>query len=928
MTDISSPPPPSASLVSIEDEMRKSYLDYAMSVIVARALPDARDGLKPVHRRILFAMKEAGYDAGKPYRKAARIVGDVMGKYHPHGDSAIYDAMVRMAQDFSMRLPLIDGQGNYGSMDGDPPAAMRYTEARLDGAAHALLNDIERNTVDFQDNYDNSSREPVVLPAEFPNLLVNGGSGIAVGMATNIPPHNLGETIRACRAYIDDPDISLEALMEIVPGPDFPTGGLIIGGGGVKAAYGSGRGSVIVRARTTMETVGKDRQAIIVNEIPYQVNKSRLMERLAEAARDKIVDGLHALRDESDRDGVRIVIELKRDANADVTLNQLFKFTPLQTSFGVNLLALDKGKPHMFTLKTAIAAFVEFRQDVIARRTAYTLSKARERAHVLIGLAIAVANLDAVIALIRQAKNPGAAREALVAKGWPVGDVAPLVALIDEPGRGVDAEGNYTLSEEQAKAILDLRLHRLTGLEREKIAEELKDVGARIADYLDILGSRQRLMGILGDELSALSETFATPRRSDIIYDALDTDDEDLIPSEDMVVTVSHAGYVKRVPVSAYRAQKRGGKGRAGMATREEDFVARVFVVNTHTTVLFFSSHGMVYKRKVYKLPVATPQARGKPMVQILPLQEGETITTLTPLPDDPETWAKSSLVLATASGNIRRNALDDFTQIKANGKIAMKLKDGDCLIGVSVCDESHDLLLSARAGKCIRFPVSALRIFAGRQSVGVRAMTLAADDRVISMSVLRHAEFGVEERDTYLRRGAKRGDGDDASPSLDASRHGELASLEDFILTISEKGYGKRTSAYEYRVAGRGGRGIANMTLGPRNGLSVAAAFPVSTQDQIVLVTDGGKLIRCPVADISITGRASQGVRLFDVAEDEKVVSVTRLPETPDADETPDTDENPDTQETPDAGETAGPDSTPAPDSDPGPDSDPVSDA
>ncbi len=912
MTQTQGVPSSDIHLVTLEDEMRKSYLDYAMSVIVSRALPDARDGLKPVHRRILFAMKEAGYDFNKPYRKAARIVGDVMGKYHPHGDSAIYDAMVRMAQDFSMRLPLIDGQGNYGSMDGDPPAAMRYTEARLAVSAHALLDDIDRDTVDFQENYDNSSQEPVVLPAAFPNLLVNGGSGIAVGMATNIPPHNLGEAIAACCAYVDNPDVTLEELMTIMPGPDFPTGGLIVGRGGIHAAYRTGRGSVVMRARTAIESVGKDRQAIIVNEIPYQLNKSRLMERLAEAARDKIVVGVSTLRDESDRDGLRIVIELKRDANTDVVLNQLFKFTPLQSSFGINFLALNHGQPALLDLKAAIAAFVDFRQEIITRRAAYDLGKARERAHVLVGLAVAVANLDPVIDCIRKASNPAAARAALLEHAWPAGDLRDLIALINEPGREVDQAGLYKFSEAQAKAILDLRLHRLTGLERDKITQDLQDVAARIADYLDILGSRQRLMSILRDELLTLEGKLSTPRRTEIIDQALDTDDEDLIPREDMVVTVSHAGYVKRVPLSAYRAQKRGGKGRAGMATREEDFVVQVFAVSTHASVLFFSSRGMVYKLKVYKLPVGSPQARGKPLVQLLPLEAGEGITTLMPLPDQSSEWEHLSIVLGTASGTIRRNSLTDFTQVKANGKIAMKLDEGDHLIAAAVCDDSHDVLLSSRGGKCVRFPVQDLRVFSGRTSMGVRGILLKPGDDVISMSILRHAEFAVEERDAYLRM-ARENDPEPGSSdvsadhqpdkntqstlghNLDADRYAELAAQEEFILTISDQGYGKRTSAYEYRVMRRGGQGIANMTLTKRNGLAMAAAFPVAVEDQIVLVTDGGKLIRCPVADISVIGRSGQGVRLFDVAEDEKVVSVTRLIEVSGADTESDDDAEPD---------------------------------
>jgi DNA gyrase subunit A len=877
--------------------MRSSYLDYAMSVIVSRALPDVRDGLKPVHRRILFAMKEGGYDHSKPFRKSARIVGDVMGKFHPHGDTAIYDAMVRMAQLFSMRLPLVDGQGNFGSMDGDRAAAMRYTEARMALTAHALLEDIDKDTVDFRDNYDNSVQEPTVLPAQFPNLLVNGASGIAVGMATNIPPHNLGEVIDACCAYIENPDATVTDLAQFVKGPDFPTGGIILGQAGIQSALLTGRGSVIIRARARIEEIRKGREAIIVDEIPYQVNKSRLMERIAEVARDKQVEGISDLRDESDRNGVRMVIEIKRDAQADVVLNQLYRYTPLQTSFGVNMLALNGGRPEMFNLRKAIGAFIDFREEVITRRTIFELNKARDRAHVLIGLAIAVANLDDMIALIRQSKDPSVARAGLVAKAWPVHDIGPLIELIDEPGSVISDERTYQLSEEQAKAILELRLHRLTGLERDKIDDELRNVVKHISGYLEILVSRDILMGILRDELLAIRDSFANDRRTSIEESEFELDDESLIQAEDMVVTVSHGGYVKRVPLSTYRAQKRGGKGRAGMATRDEDFVNQVFVVNTHTPVLFFSSKGMVYTLKVYRLPLGTPQARGKALVNLLPLDEDETISTLMPMPEDEETWGNLNVMFATTSGTVRRNLLSDFTNIKSNGKIAMKLKGEDRLVGVYTCQEEDNILLSTKGGKCTRFPVTDIRVFSGRDSVGVRGIKLAKADEVISMTILHHADFDMEERDAYLRYASalRRNDEDTEGGASDVSsepcslsdeRLAELATREEFILTVTDKGYGKRSSAYGYRVMKRGGQGIANMDLTERNGSAIVAAFPVGEKDNIMLVTDGGKLIRCPVHDIRIASRKTQGVTLFKVAKDERVVSVAWLAEDEEGDE------------------------------------------
>lgn len=891
------PTPPDSDItpISIEEEMRASYLDYAMSVIVSRALPDVRDGLKPVQRRILFAMKENGYEAGKPYRKSARIVGDVMGKYHPHGDQAIYDAMVRMAQDFSMRLPLIDGQGNYGSMDGDKAAAMRYTEARLARSAHALLEDIDKETVDFQANYDESAHEPVVLPAGYPNLLVNGAAGIAVGMATNIPPHNLGEVVDACCAYVDNPDITLDEIIDqYVPGPDFPTGALIMGKQGILSAYRTGRGSVVVRGRTSIEEIRKDRFAIVVHEVPYQVNKARMIEVIAEAVRDKKIEGISDLRDESDRDGVRVVVEIKRDAEPEIVLNQLYRFSPLQTSFGVQLLALDGGRPKLMNLKEIIAAFVDFREEVIRRRTIYELGKARERAHVLAGLAVAVANIDEVIALIRKAPDPQTARAQLMERAWPAEDVAPMIALLDEPGRGV-VDGTYSLSEEQAKAILDLRLHRLTGLERDKIGDDLAKLGEQIEEYLALLGSREKLYALLREELVAMREQFATPRRTDLQEAEFEHDIEDLIQREDMVVTVTNAGYVKRVPLSTYRAQRRGGKGRSGMATRDEDFVDQVFVANTHTPVLFFSSAGMVYKTKVYRLPLGTPQARGKAFVNMLPLDDGETITTVMPLPEDEETWSELFVMFATASGGVRRNRLSDFTDVRANGKIAMKLADGDKLVRVRTCAEDDDILLSAAGGKCIRFPVTDVRVFSGRTSTGVRGIRLAPGDEVIALSAVKHGLVSTEERDAYLQsvnaarrlrngdyteRAEERAKDEALAARLEEPQFADMAAREEFILTITDDGYGKRTSAYEYRVSGRGGQGISNINV-DRTGkepAKVVAAFGVVDTDQLMMVSNGGQIIRVPIDGISVYSRNSRGVTLFNTADDERVVSVSRL--------------------------------------------------
>jgi DNA gyrase subunit A len=880
--------------VSIAEEMKRSYLDYAMSVIVSRALPDARDGLKPVHRRILFSMHTEGHTPDRKHVKSARIVGDVMGKYHPHGDSAIYDALVRMAQDFSMRLPLIDGQGNFGSVDGDPPAAMRYTESRLARPAMALLEDIDKDTVDYQPNYDGSEREPVVLPARFPNLLVNGAGGIAVGMATNIPPHNLGEVIDACMALIDDSALSIEDLIAIVPGPDFPTGGIILGRAGIRAAYHLGRGSIVMRGKVEIETLRGDREAIIISEIPYQVNKATMVERIGELWREKKVEGISALRDESDRQGYRVVVEIKRDAMADVVLNQLYRFTPLQSTFGANMVALDGGRPLVMNLKDMLQSFVAFREEVISRRTKHLLGKARDRAHILVGLAIAVANIDEVIRLIRTASDPNAARDALMARDWPAADVAPLMLLIDDPRHRITPEGTARLSAEQAKAILDLRLQRLTALGRDEIAAEVDKLAEEIADYLDILRSRARILTIVKTELAAVREQFTTPRRTVIIDQEGEVEDEDLIQREDMVVTVSHLGYVKRVPLSAYRAQKRGGKGRAGMNTRDEDFVTRLFVASTHTPVLFFSSRGQVYKEKVWRLPLAPPQARGKALINILPLEQGENITTIMPLPENEETWASLDVMFATTRGTVRRNKLSDFVDVRRSGIIAMKLDEGEAIVDVQICTENDDVLLTSAGGQCIRFPVNDVRVFQGRTSMGVRGIALDKDDRLISLAILRHLEVTGDERASYLKRAAavRRGgngeeeavdaeEGTDTTDTIELGeqRYVEMSAAEQFVLTISEKGYGKRSSSYQYRTTGRGGKGIVAMAINQRNGRLVAS-FPVEESDQIMLVTDRGQLIRCGVDGIRIAGRSTQGVIVFDTADDERVVSVERLGE------------------------------------------------
>ncbi len=868
--------------------MQRSYLDYAMSVIVSRAIPDVRDGLKPVHRRILYAMQESGCDYNKPYKKSARIVGEVMGKYHPHGDSAIYDALVRMAQPFSMSKMLIDGQGNFGSMDGDPPAAMRYTESRLDKISQtSLLEDIDKDTVDFQDNYDGSESEPTVLPARFPNILVNGANGIAVGMATNIPPHNLGEVVDATCLLIDAPETEIDDLMQVIPAPDFPTGGLILGRSGSRNAAHTGRGSVIMRAKTEFEELANKRTAIIVTEIPYQVNKAKLVERIAELVRDKKIEGIADLRDESDKQGVRVVVEVKRDAVPDVVLSQLFSYTPLQTSFGVNTLALNDGRPEQLNLKQILEAFIRFRERVITRRTQHLLNKTRDKAHNLIGLAIAVANIDEVIQVIRAAPNPPAAKEELMARDWDAADVLPLLELVDDKRNALDGT-RIKFTEEQARGILELRLQRLTGLEREKIHTELGELGEAISRYLFILGSRDERMAIMKAELEEVKENYAVPRRTQIDDTEFEADMEDLIQKEDMVVTVTAGGYIKRVPLDTYRAQRRGGKGRSGMGMKEEDAIEELFVANTHTPVLFFSNYGKVYKLKVYGLPLGGATTKGKALVNIFPLADGETINTFMPLPEDEETWNDLHVMFATSTGTIRRNDLSDFHNVMSNGKIAMKLGEGEQLVSVLPCDESQDVLLAARSGKCIRFPAKLIRVFKSRASTGVKAIKLADGDTVMSMSILTGgSDVSVEERTAYLKRASllRRQDGDEItvdeegadSIELSEERFAELAAREQFILSVTENGYGKRTSSYEYRVSGRGGQGVVNIVTSERNG-SVVASFPIEEEDQLLLMTDKAKLIRCPIADVRIAGRSTQGVKLFTVDQDEQVVTAVRI--------------------------------------------------
>ncbi len=887
------PPAPSdIRPVSILDEMKRSYLDYAMSVIVARALPDARDGLKPVHRRILYAMYENGFEWNKSHNKSARTVGDVIGKYHPHGDQSVYDALVRMAQDFSMRVPLIDGQGNFGSVDGDMPAAMRYTESRLTKIAQTLLDDIDKDTVDFQANYDDKDREPTVLPAKFPNLLVNGAGGIAVGMATNIPPHNLGEVIDACVALIANPALSIDELINIIPGPDFPTGGIILGRQGIRAAYHLGRGSIVMRGKVKIDTIRRDREAIIITEIPYQVNKATMVARISELHREKQIEGIADLRDESDRDGMRVVVELKRDAMADVVLNQLYRFTPLQSNFGANMVALDAGRPQLMNLRDLLTLFVAFREQVVTRRTKFLLNKARDRAHILVGLAIAVANIDEIIRVIRTSPDPNTARETLMSRDWQAKDVSAMITLIDDPRHRLNPDGTARLSMEQAKAILDLRLQRLTALGREEIGEELDKLAVEIADYLDILRSRARVQAIIKTELTDVKNEFATPRKTVIVDQENEVEDEDLIQREDMVVTVSHAGYVKRVPLSAYRAQRRGGKGRAGMQTRDEDFVSRLFVASTHTPVLFFSSRGQVYKEKVWRLPVAAPNGRGKALINILPLEQGERITTIMPLPEDESSWANLDVMFATTGGNVRRNKLSDFVDVRRSGIIAMKLDEDEAIVDVQICTERDDVLLTAAGGQCIRFPVTDVRVFTGRTSMGVRGIALAEADKVISLSILRHVEATSDERSAYqkMRRAVAGEAAAEEAPEteteetsgalqLSSERYVEMSAQEQVVLTVSVNGYGKRTSSFEYRTTGRGGKGIVAMSVNDRNG-KLVASFPVEDFDQIMLVTDKGQLIRCPVEGIRIAGRSTQGVIVFDTAEDEHVVSVEHIGE------------------------------------------------
>jgi DNA gyrase subunit A len=887
------PAPPTGPQVSITHEMKTSYLDYAMSVIVSRAIPDLRDGLKPVHRRILYAMHEGGNTHDKPYRKSARAVGDVMGKYHPHGDSAIYDALVRMAQDFSMSLPLLDGQGNFGSMDGDNAAAMRYTEVRMDKPAAFLLADIEKETVDFQDNYDGKDREPTVLPARFPNMLVNGAGGIAVGMATNIPPHNLGEVIDATLALIDDPDLGSEDLIRYIPGPDFPTGGLMLGRSGARKAYLEGRGSVIIRARTRTEEIRKDRFAIVIDEIPYQVNKAAMIERIAEAARDRRIEGIAHVQDESDRTGVRVVIELKRDATPDVVLNQLYRFTPMQTSFGCNMLALNGGKPEQLTLHRFLSLFIQFREEVVARRTAYDLRKARERAHVLCGLAVAVSNVDEVVATIRASADAAEARQKLMERRWPAGDILEYIALIDDPTHRANEDGTYNLSETQARAILDLRLQRLTQLGVKEVTDELQDLAGKIKDYLAILASRDRIMQIIRDELHEVRDQFAVPRRTEIVDWSGDMEDEDLIEREEMVVTVTQGGYVKRTALDEFRAQKRGGKGLSGMATKDEDVVTTLFVANTHTQLLFFTTDGMVYKLKTWRLPQGGRTSRGKAIVNILPIPSGVSIAAIMPVDRAEEDWDDLQIVFATSAGDVRRNALSDFTNVKRNGKIAMDLPEGVELVNARIASEEDDVMLVTNSGRAIRFPVTDVRVFKGRKSTGVRGIRLQNGDRVVSMSVIRHFEASPDERAAYLKMrraaaGAPEDEGTEdegnADATLSAERFDEMQAAENLILTITANGSGKLSSSHDYPVRGRGGIGVAAIDRAMRGG-PLVASFPVTPEDQIMLATSRGQSIRVPVEGISFRSRSAGGVKVFNTGAGEEVVSVAWIAEQADED-------------------------------------------
>ena len=875
--------------VNIVDEMKTAYLDYAMSVIVSRAIPDLRDGLKPVHRRVLFAMHETNNTHDKPYRKSARPVGDTMGKYHPHGDASIYDALVRMAQPFSMSLKLLDGQGNFGSMDGDSAAAMRYTEVRMDKPAAFLLADIDKDTVDFQDNYDGKDREPTVLPARFPNMLVNGAGGIAVGMATNIPPHNLGEVIDGTLALIADPDMSTESLMEIIPAPDFPTGALILGRSGARKAYLEGRGSVIIRAKTRVEEIRKDRFAIIIDEVPYQANKASMIEKIAEQVREKKIEGIAHVQDESDRIGVRVVIELKRDATADVVLNQLFRFTPMQTSFGCNMLALNGGRPEQLTLRDFLVHFITFREEVVARRTAFELRRARERSHILCGLAVAVSNVDEVVATIRSSADPAEARERLMTRRWPAGEIIPFIKLIDDPSHKVNDDGTYNLSDLQARAILDLRLQRLTAMGVSEITAELTELANKIRDYLDILSSRERIMAIISDELREVRAAFAVPRRTEIVDWAGDMEDEDLIEREDMVVTITSAGWIKRTPLADFRAQRRGGKGLSSMSTKEDDVVTTLFVANTHTQLLFFTTDGMAYKLKCWRLPLAGRQAKGKAIVNMLPIAQGVSIAAIMPVDAAEADWADLQIIFATSQGDVRRNALSDFTNVKRNGKIAMKLPEGIELVNARICDMNDDVMLVTKGGRAIRFSTTDVRIFNSRESTGVRGIRLSGDDRVVSMSVIRHFEATPEERTAYLKmRRAQEGVSDDTEADdedeivadagqLNLERFAEMSAAEDLILTITIAGSGKLSSSHDYPLRGRGGQGVKAITAGSRGG-ELIACFPVERSDQVMLATSTGQSIRCPVDQISFRSRSAGGVRVFDTGATEVVVSVARI--------------------------------------------------
>lgn len=881
--------------VSIESEMRTSYLDYAMSVIVSRAIPDLRDGLKPVHRRILYAMHETGNTHDKSYRKSARPVGDVMGKYHPHGDSAIYDALVRMAQDFSMSLPLLDGQGNFGSMDGDNPAAMRYTEVRMDKPAASLLADIEKDTVDFQDNYDGKDREPTVLPARFPNMLVNGAGGIAVGMATNIPPHNLGEVVDATLALIDDPDLTSEQLIEYVPGPDFPTGGVMLGRSGARKAYLEGRGSVIIRSKTRVEEIRKDRYAIVVDEIPYQVNKASMIEKIAEAVREKRIEGVSHVQDESDRNGVRVVVELKRDATPEVVLNQLFRFSPMQTSFGCNMLALNGGRPEQLTLRRFLTSFIDFREDVVARRTAYDLRKARERSHILCGLAVAVSNVDEVVATIRSSADAAQAREKLMTRRWPAAEIESYLRLIDDPLSMMNDDGTYNLTEVQARAILDLRLQRLTQIGVKEVTDELEELAGKIQEYLDILSSRERIMSIIGDELRSVREQFAVPRRTEIVDWSGDMEDEDLIEREDMVVTVTSGGYIKRTPLADFRAQKRGGKGLSGMQTKEEDVVTNLFVANTHTQLLFFTTDGMVYKLKTWRLPQSGRTGKGKAIVNILPIPTGVSIAAIMPVDVPDEEWENLQIIFATSAGDVRRNRLSDFTNVRRNGKIAMKLPEGIELVNARICSEDEDVMLITNSGRAIRFRTTDVRVFNSRESTGVRGIRLSGGDRVVSMSVIRHFEADPDERAAYLKmRRAVAGiaddgetDEDEATPgTITQERYAEMSAAENMILTITTGGAGKLSSSHDYPVRGRGGMGVAAMDKAMRGG-ALVASFPVDIEDQIMLATSKGQSIRVPIEGISFRSRSAGGVKVFNTGKGEEVVSVAWIADQGDEDET-----------------------------------------